>query len=117
MNQVHKNPASVNNINQTTLTLIPKCEDLSSGCGPSHYATLSISTDKDHSQHNKKYIVVCGGAFMENISQGRTSVDNYIILQELVHSFTNLKGAKGYMILKLDFGLSKGIWSNGMVFP
>lgn len=46
---------------------------------------------------------------MENISQGRTSVDNYIILQELVHSFTNLKGAKGYMILKLDFGLSKGI--------
>lgn len=32
----------------------------------------------------------------------RHTTDNAIILQELVHSMHNLKGKKGFMILKLD---------------
>lgn len=33
---------------------------------------------------------------------GRSTVDNILVLQETIHSFKNVKGRKGFMILKLD---------------
>lgn len=33
---------------------------------------------------------------------GRSTIDNVVILQEMLHSMNSMKGRKGYMILKLD---------------
>lgn len=42
------------------------------------------------------------GPLQTSFVKGRNFVDNYVILQEIVHSFGSMKGANGYVLLKLD---------------
>lgn len=47
------------------------------------------------------YYALCGCGKPSFIS-GRSTIDNILSLQETIHSFKQLHGKKGYMIIKLD---------------
>lgn len=111
-NSIHKlvldcfaNPSSIKDINQTVVSLIPKCEDPSEVSQLRPIALCNVSykiISKIISNRLKTFLPYIVSPNQSSFIAGRSSVDNILVMQEALHSLNLLKGNKGYMVIKLD---------------
>lgn len=98
-------PESISEVSQTLLTLIPKCDVPSNA---SQFRPISLCNvaykvvTKVLTQRLRNILPYVVSASQRSFVPGRTPCDNILVLQEAVHSLNNLKGKKGYMIIKVD---------------
>lgn len=100
-----KQPSRISNVNQTLLTLIPNCEDLSR---VSHFRPNALCNvvykviTKIIAQSFRAILPYVVSENQSSFIPGRSTVDNILELQETIHSLRHLKGRKGNIVLKLD---------------
>lgn len=104
---VFSNPALISMVNQTTLTLIPKAK----GNDPSHasdFRPIALCNviykivTKVIANRIKGILPKLISLNQSSFISGRSTFDNSIVLQEIVHSLSYMTGKKGYMVVKLD---------------
>ncbi|KAK7275172.1 hypothetical protein RIF29_16281 [Crotalaria pallida] len=99
------NPDCISDVNQTIITLIPKLDHpqrisdfrLISLCNVIYKVVTKVIVNRLKPLMNK---IVSNT--QTSFVPGRLGIDNVIILKEVVHSIKNLKGRKGFMVVKLD---------------
>ncbi|XP_057428997.1 uncharacterized protein LOC130722320 [Lotus japonicus] len=102
---IFSNPALIKNVNQTVLALIPKVqipERVSQFrpialCNTSYKVVTKILANRIRDVL-PNLISVNQSSFV----QGRSTMDNILSFQEMIHSLRSLKGKKGFMAIKLD---------------
>lgn len=98
-------PSKIGEINQTFISLIPKCDDPSIIVQFRPIAICNVSykvVTKIISQRLKSILPYVVSSNQSNFILGRSTVDNILVLQESIHSMNNMSGKNGFMILKLD---------------
>lgn len=98
-------PRNIQGVNHTLLSLIPRCDDpvYVSQFRPIALCNVIYKVVAKVITQRLRYImphVVSDN--QSSFVQGRSTIDNILVLQETIHSFKNLRGKKGYMIIKLD---------------
>lgn len=98
-------PSKILDVNQTLLTLIPKCDDPSK---VSQFRPVALCNfvykviTKIIAQRLRLILPYVVSENQSSFTPGRSIIDNILWLQETIHFLRYLKGKKGYMILKLD---------------
>lgn len=98
-------PSKIGNMNKTLLTLIPKKTEVSQVNHLRPIALCNVSykiITKILSQRLRTFLPYTISNAQSSFLPGRSTTDNIIVLQEIIHSFSHLHDKKGYMILKLD---------------
>lgn len=98
--RIRLDPNMISSINQTLITLIPKCDDPSeiAQFHPISLCNVTYKTlTKTIANRRKHLLPGIVGHLQTNFVKGRNSVDNYVILQEMVHSFSNIRNASDGM--------------------
>lgn len=99
------NPSSIDIFNQTLITLIPKIDNPSS---PVHFRPIALCNviykilTKVIANRLRSILPYMISANQSSFVPGRQTIDNAIVLQEVIHSMNQLHGEKGYMVIKLD---------------
>lgn len=99
------NPFLIHDVNKTLLTLVPKCVDPSR---VSQFRPIALCNvvykvvTKIVAQRMRTIMPYVVSANQSSFIPGRSTIDNILVLQETIHSFKQLKGKKGFMIMKLD---------------
>ena len=92
-------------LNRTNVVLIPK------KAGPEslgNYRPISLCNTvykivtKILVARNRPYLDKLVSPFQFTFMPGRRSVDNAIVVQEIIHTISNKKGRVGYMAIKVD---------------
>ena len=94
-----------NHLNQTLITLIPKCTDanyLSSFRPISLCNTIYKIVTKIIIQRLRPLLDKLVSPLQTTFVSGRRGLDNMIIVQELIHTMNTKKGNQGYMAIKID---------------
>ncbi|KAK7282263.1 hypothetical protein RIF29_10909 [Crotalaria pallida] len=102
---VFQDPRCIAKVNQTTITLIPKIDRPQritdfrpiSLCNVIYKVVTKVVVNRVKPIMNR-VISHTQSSFVP----GRQGIDNVVILKEVVHSIKNLKGRKGFMVIKLD---------------
>lgn len=98
-------PSNIRELNQTLLTLIPKCDDPSRVAHLRPIALCNVSykiVSKVIVQRLKNFLPYVIFANRSSFIAGRSTTDNILVMQEAIHSLNHLKGNKGFMFIKLD---------------
>lgn len=100
-----QHPSRISKVNQTLLTLISRCNDPSR---VSHFRPIALCNvvykviTKIIATRLRDILPYVVSENQSSFIPGRSTVDNILVLQETIHSLKNLKGKKGYMIIKPD---------------
>lgn len=100
-----EDPSRIGDINQTFLTLIPKVHEPSR---PSDFRPISLCNviykvvTKILANRIKPFLPYIISPNQYSFISGRSTIDNAIILQEVVHSMNHMTGKKRFMVVKLD---------------
>lgn len=100
-----QNPNRISEVNQTLLTLISKCNDPSR---VSHFRPIALCNvvykvvTKIITSRLKEILPCVVSENQSSFIPGRSTMDNILILHETINSLKNLKGKRGYMVIKLD---------------
>lgn len=103
--QVFDDPSKIGDINQTLLTLIPKVHDPSK---PADFRPISLCNvvykivTKILANRIKSFLPYVISPNQSSFISERSTIDNAIILQEVVHSMNLMSGKKRFMVVKLD---------------
>lgn len=98
-------PERIGLVNQTLLTLIPKCEVPNR---VSQFRPISLCNvvykvvTKVLTQRLRTIIPYVGSVNQSSFVPGRSTCNNILVLQDAVHSLNQLTGNKEYMVIKLD---------------
>lgn len=114
VNQVFHNPKTIDEANQTLLTLIPKVVDLARASNFQPIALCNVIYKvvmKVLAIHIKNVLPNVISNNQSSFIAGRNSIDNSIVLQETVHSMQFKTGRKHFMVVKLDLTKAYDKWS------
>jgi hypothetical protein len=105
VNLCFSQPTMTHSVNQTLLTLIPKCDDPSK---ISQFRPIALCNvvykvlTKIISNRLRTFLPSVISENQSSFIPGRSTIDNIIVLQETIHSLNRLQGKKSFMIIKLD---------------
>lgn len=99
------NPDRIGEANQTLISLIPTCNTPSSVtqfrpislCNVAYKVVTKVITQR--LRHMMPYV---DSESQSSFIPRRSTCENILVLQEVIHSLNNLHGKKGYMVIKLD---------------
>lgn len=98
-------PHQISEVNDTLLTLIPKC---TAPTRISQFRPIALCNvaykvvTKILAQRMRSFLPCVVSANQSSFVPGRSTLDNILVLQETIRSFKHIQGRTGYMILKLD---------------
>ncbi|XP_057427344.1 uncharacterized protein LOC130720679 [Lotus japonicus] len=105
VNRIFLQPKLIEEVNATVIALIPKVKvpERANQFRPIALCNTSYKlVTKLLASHLSEILPKLIAPNQSSFIKGRSTVDNVLILQEVIHSFKSLKGKKGFMAIKLD---------------
>jgi hypothetical protein len=99
------NPGKIKEVNQTLITMIPKCNEPAKVTQLRPIALCNVIykvVTKVVAQRIRTILPYVISNNQSSFIPSRSTTDNILVLQEAIHSLNHMHGKKGFMILKID---------------